>query len=93
MTSLYWLEEALTGIPATLWMFFGVGLPWALAALSTKQWGSRTLVLAVALALGPAWVTAWMLILGVAGAQLGVATLTVEWILAGSALSRWLALL
>ena len=86
MTTLYWLEEALTGIPATLWMFFGVGLPWALAALSTKQWGSRTLVLAVALALGPAWMTAWMLILGVAGAQLGVRTLTVEWILPGSAL-------
>ena len=40
---------------------------------------------AVALALGPAWTTAWMLALGVAGAQLEARLLTPEWILLGSA--------
>ena len=40
---------------------------------------------AVAMALGPAWTTAWMLALGVAGAQLEARLLRPEWILLGSA--------
>ena len=85
MASPYWIEEALKGILPTLWMFLGVGMPWALALLSTKHWRSRALVGATALALGPAWMTAWMLLLGVVGAQLESRLLTIEWILAGSA--------
>ncbi len=84
MTSLYWIEESLPGLLPSLWMVGGVGLPWALAALSTRQWHSRALVAALALALGPAWMTAWMLILGVVGAQLDMRLLTLEWILFGS---------
>lgn len=86
MASTYWIEESLGGLLPTLWMFVGVGLPWAFAALSTRNWRSKALVAAVALALGPAWMTAWMLILGVAGAQLGARLLRPEWILLGSAL-------
>ncbi len=84
MTSLYWIKESLPGLLPSLWMVGGVGLPWALAALSTRQWHSRALVAALALALGPAWLTAWMLILGVMGAQLDTRMLTAEWILSGS---------
>ncbi len=84
MTSLYWIEEALAGLLPTLWMFVGVGLPWAFATLSPRQWHSLPLVAAVALALGPAWVTAWMLALGVLGAQLQLRSFSVEWILLGT---------
>lgn len=84
MVSLYWLTDALSGILPTLWMTLGLGLPWAYAILSTKQWHSRATVGAVALAIGPAWMTAWMLALGVIGAQLNQRLFTPEWILSGS---------
>lgn len=84
MASTYWIEESLAGLFPTLWMFFGVGLPWAFAALSRRNWRSRVLIGAVALALGPAWLTTWMLVLGVGGAQLEARLLTAEWILLGS---------
>ncbi len=84
MTSLYWIAESLPGLAPSLWMVAGVGLPWALAALSTRQWRSRALVAALALALGPAWLTAWMLALGVGGAQLDTRLLTAEWVALGS---------
>ena len=85
MASLYWIEASLPGLLPSIWMVVGVGLPWALAALSTRQWQSRAMVGALALALGPAWMTAWMLLLGVIGAQLDMRLLTAEWILTGSA--------
>ena len=85
MTSLYWIQASAPGLLPALWMVAGVGLPWALAALSARQWRSRALVAAMALALGPAWMTAWMLVLGVVGAQLDTRLLTVEWIMSGSA--------
>ena len=44
------------------------------------------MVAALALALGPAWITAWMLVLGVLGAQLDLRLLTAEWIITGSAI-------
>ncbi len=70
MVSLYWIEDALLGILPTLWMTLGLGLPWAYTILSTTQWQSRVTIGAVALAIGPAWMTTWMLALGVIGAQL-----------------------
>ena len=85
MASLYWLEAALPGLLPTFWMSFGVGLPWAFAVLSPTQWRSRVLVAALALALGPACVTAWMLLLGVVGAQFETRLLSPEAILSGSA--------
>lgn len=85
MASLYWIEESLPGLLPCLWMVAAVGVPWALAATPRREWRSYALVGALALALGPAWVTAWMLLLGVAGAQLDLGLLTGEWIIAGSA--------
>ena len=84
MAATYWIEESLAGLFPTLWMFFGIGLPWAFAAVSRRKWRSRALIGAVALALGPAWMTAWMLVLGIAGAQLEARLLTAELILLGS---------
>ena len=84
MASLYWIEASLAGMLPALWMFLGVGLPWAFALLSTKHWRSKALIGALALALGPAWMTAWMLLLGFVGAQLDAALLSPEWILPGS---------
>ena len=84
MASLYWIEDAFAGILPTLWMTVGLGAPWALALLPAQRWHSRAMVAAVALALGPAWMTAWMFILGLVGAQLNLRLFTLEWILAGS---------
>ena len=85
MASTYWIEDSLAGILPTLWMFLGVGVPWALASLSRQNWHSKALVAAVAFALGPALTAAWMLALGVAGAQLEQRLLKPETILLGSA--------
>ena len=85
MASTYWIEESLAGTLPTLWMFLGVGLPWALASLSRQNWHSKALIAAVAFALGPALTAAWMLALGVAGAQLEQRLLKPETILLGSA--------
>lgn len=84
MASTYWIEAALAGLPPVLWMCIGLGLPWALALLSTKQWQSRALVAALALALGPALMSAWMLALGVVGAQINTPLLDGTWIIGGS---------
>ena len=85
MASLYWIEESLLGLFPCLWMVGAVGMPWAFALLSRRDWRSYALVGALALALGPAWLTGWMLALGLVGAQLDLRLLTAEWILAGSA--------
>ena len=92
MASLYWIEESLPGLLPCLWMVAVVGLPWAFAVISRREWRSYALVAALALALGPAWLTAWMLVLGVVGAQLDLRLLTAEWITAGSAVIGLLGL-
>lgn len=65
--TLYWLTETLAGLPLALWIYLGIGIPWSLALLPRRDWHARTLVLALAFAVGPALLTAWMLILGVIG--------------------------
>ena len=86
MASLYWIDESLPGLLPCLWMAAAVGLPWAFAALSRREWRAYPMVAALALALGPAWISAWMLILGLIGARLELRLMTPEWIIAGSAL-------
>lgn len=85
MASLGWLEASLPGLLPALWMALGLGLPWSLALLGREQWQSRTLVAALALALGPACMTAWMLILGMVGGGLEQHLITAELIALGSA--------
>ncbi len=64
MDSLYWLMESLAGIPLALWVYLGVGIPWTLAILPRQEWGHRALVGATTFAVGPAWLTLWMFVLG-----------------------------
>ncbi|MCA0455914.1 MAG: hypothetical protein LCI00_18200 [Chloroflexi bacterium] len=60
----YWITSTLAATPALIWMFIGVGLPWALVALPRRDWRDRVMAACLALAFGPALVTAWMFILG-----------------------------
>lgn len=77
----YWMQSTLAATPALLWMFAGVGLPWALVALPRRDWRDRVMVACLALAFGPALVTAWMFVLGsVQGASL----LRLDWVLGGT---------
>jgi hypothetical protein len=62
-----WFITTLTTLPALLWVVGGVGTPWALIALPRADWRDRALVGGVALAFGPALLTAWMFILGTLG--------------------------
>jgi len=62
-----WLLPTILLAPAMLWMFLGVGIPWALAALPRADWRNRITVITVALALGPALTTAAMFFIGTFG--------------------------
>ncbi len=62
-----WLLPTFLLAPALLWMFLGMGIPWALAMLPRSDWRSRITVIAVALALGPAFTTAAMFLIGTFG--------------------------
>ena len=67
MDSLYWLNQTLAALPAVLWAYVGLGVPWALVVLPRRDWRERALVACVALAAGPVLLTAWMFVLGTAG--------------------------
>ncbi|MBL8120447.1 MAG: glycosyltransferase family 39 protein, partial [Anaerolineae bacterium] len=58
------MTSTLAATPALLWMFAGVGLPWALVSLPRRDWADRVLVACLTLAFGPALVTGWMLLVG-----------------------------
>jgi hypothetical protein len=73
---IYWLNSTFAVLPFVLWMFIGLGLPWALAALPRKDWHDKPLVLMCSLAFGPALMTAWMFVLGTVGAMRGNAPRT-----------------
>ncbi len=77
----YWIEGMLSATPALAWIFLGLGLPWALVALPGADWRDRPVVALLALAFGPALLTAWMFVLG----SLPAPSLRLEWILAGTA--------
>ncbi len=79
----YWMTSTLAATPALLWMFVGVGLPWALIALPRRDWRDRVMVACLTLAFGPALLTAWMFVLGsVQGANL----IRLDWVLVGTGL-------
>src|SRR5215471_1489164 len=78
----YWITSTLAATPALIWMFVGVGLPWALVALPRYDWRDRMMVACLSLAFGPALLTAWMFVIGsVQSANL----LKIEWVLLGTA--------
>ena len=63
-----WFQPTVALLPHAAWVFFGVGIPWALAVLPRAHWGERGTVLAVGMALGPLLYTAWLFVLGTLGA-------------------------
>lgn len=83
-TPFYWLFAALSGLPSALWMYVGVGVPWALALAPRRDWRDWPFILCLAFAFGPAWVTAWMLALGSIGAAHHIAALRWDWVLMGT---------
>ena len=72
----YWITDSLAGIPAFLWIYAGLGGLWSLAILPRADWRRPVQVIAVAFALGPALLTAWMFVLGTLGAAAQTAMLT-----------------
>lgn len=62
----YWFTESLLSLPALMWVYLGVGLPWALVVLPRKDWPQHAVVACLTLAVGPALLTGWMLVLGMA---------------------------
>ncbi len=83
----YWISDTLAGTPAFLWIFVGVGVPWALAVLPRADWRRRVEVLALAFALGSAILTAWMFALGTLGGALDQPLLRLDLILIGTAIA------
>src|SRR5690606_16808585 len=80
----YWISETLAGIPAFLWIFVGVGLPWALALLPRHDWKRWTVVAAAALVVGPMLLTVWMFVLGTVGAFQQMPLLRFDYVFAGT---------
>jgi hypothetical protein len=80
----YWISLGLQPLPAFLWMFVGVGLPWALALLPRKDWRDLPLVACVMLIAGAALTTTWMFVLGVIGGASQTPLMTPEAILIGT---------
>lgn len=62
-----WLMSIFSTLPALGLMFGGVGLGWAFVVLPRQHWRDLPMIGALAIALGAAWVTAWMLCLGLLG--------------------------
>lgn len=59
-----WFRPTIALAPAALWMFFGVGLPWALVLLPRPDRRDMPMVLALTMALGPALTTTALFIIG-----------------------------
>lgn len=65
--SLYWLQQTINVLPLVLWVYIGMGIPFALLILPRQDWSQKMTVLALSFAFGAALLTAWMLILGTIG--------------------------
>lgn len=65
---LYWITSTLATTPAFLLVYFGVGIPWALALLPREDWSRRSHVAVVAILSGATLLTLWMFVLGTLGA-------------------------
>lgn len=90
-----WLISTLVAVPALLWAYLGLGLPWALVALPRRDWSQRLTVLTAAFAFGPMLLTAWLFILGTLGATNHTALLRLDLSLGGTVvlalIGTWLA--
>ena len=62
-----WLQPTFILLPAALWLFIGVGLPWALALLPRADRRQPVTVIATSMALGPALITTALFLIGTFG--------------------------
>lgn len=83
-SGLYWIASTISALPALLWVYLAVGLPWTLALLPRRDWHDGPLVAALTLALGPALLTAWMFVLGTVGGGSKTPLLRFDLIFAGT---------
>lgn len=67
-----WLLDTLSALPAICLMIGGVGVGWAFVILPRQHWRDLPMLAGIAIAIGPALVTAWMLLLGVLGQNSGM---------------------
>jgi len=80
-----WILSTLAALPSLLWVYIGLGLPWALVMLPRRDWRDRAALLLLAFALGPLLLTAWMFALGTLSATSGgPPLLRLDLILAGT---------
>ncbi|MCU0481078.1 MAG: hypothetical protein MUE54_07685, partial [Anaerolineae bacterium] len=63
----HWLASTLSVLPALILLYGGIGIPLALLALPRKDWRDRPLVVMCAIGFSAAFMTAYMLILGILG--------------------------
>jgi hypothetical protein len=80
----YWFSETLAALPAFLWIFFGLGIPWSLVILPRRDWRLRTQVIAVSMVAGSVLLSIWMFILGTIGAATGQALLRFDLVITGT---------
>lgn len=89
--SLYWLHQTIAVLPLALWVYLGLGIPWALLVLPRADWSQRMTVGALSFAFGPALLTAWMLVLGTIGGAREFRLLRFDLVLAGTIVIALLA--
>lgn len=82
--SLYWLQQTLAVLPLVLWVYIVLGVPWTLLILPRSDWSQKVTVIALSFAIGPALLTAWMLILGTIGGIQESRLLRFDLIMAGT---------
>ena len=79
----YWINSMSAPTPALAWVFFGLGLPWALVVLPRREWRDWPTIACLTIAFGGALLTALMFILG---SFQGAGLLRLEPVLAGTAI-------
>jgi hypothetical protein len=80
----YWLEQSLVVLPLALWVYLGLGLPYALLALPREAWARKAEVVALSFAFGAALLTIWGFILGTIGGRLQMPLLRFDLLFGGT---------
>jgi hypothetical protein len=71
-------------MPLALWIYLGLGLPYALLLLPRAEWSQKINVVTLAFAFGPALLTAWGFVLGTIGGRFQITLLRFDLLLGGT---------
>jgi 4-amino-4-deoxy-L-arabinose transferase-like glycosyltransferase len=80
----YWLEQSLVVLPLALWVYLGLGLPYAFLVLPRAAWARKAEVVALSFAFGAALLTIWGFLLGTIGGRLQMPLLRFDLLFGGS---------